>query len=288
MFRKPILISILTLGLASLACQAAAPDMPITKVTTGPTETTEIAVPFPDADSVELTLTFGAGELKIQPDGKELLVEGLATYNVLDFKPQINIDGNKVSVETGDLDIKGIPNLGDDIKNKWDLKLGNMPMRLSLNAGAYEGNIDLGGLALESLDVADGAADLELEFSQPNPAEMTTLRYTTGASNVKLKGLANANFLSMIFRCGAGDYTLDFSGGLKRDAAVTIEAGLSQVIIIVPQGTSAQVIFNGGLTNIDVSDEWQISDKTYTLAGSGPTLTINVDMGAGNLELRTE
>ena len=288
MFRKPILISILTLGLASLACQAAAPDMPITKVTTGPTETTEIAVPFPDADSAELTLTFGAGELKIEPDGKELLVEGLATYNVLDFKPQINIDGNKVSVETGDLDIKGIPNLGDDIKNKWDLKLGNMPMRLSLNAGAYEGHIDLGGLALESLDVADGAADLELEFSQPNPAEMTTLRYTTGASNVKLKGLANANFLSMIFRCGAGDYTLDFSGGLKRDAAVTIEAGLSQVIIIVPQGTSAQVIFNGGLTNIDVSDEWQISDKTYTLAGSGPTLTINVDMGAGNLELRTE
>ncbi len=288
MFRKPILISILTLGLASLACQAAAPDMPITKVTTGPTETAEIAVPFPDADSVELTLTFGAGELKIQPDGKELLVEGLATYNVLDFKPQINIDGSKVSVETGDLDIKGIPNLGDDIKNKWDLKLGNMPMRLSLNAGAYEGHIDLGGLALESLDVADGAADLELEFSQPNPAEMTTLRYTTGASNVKLKGLANANFLSMIFRCGAGDYTLDFSGGLKRDAAVTIEAGLSQVIIIVPQGTSAQVIFNGGLTNIDVSDEWQISDKTYTLAGSGPTLTINVDMGAGNLELRTE
>ena len=288
MFRKPILISILTLGLASLACQAAAPDMPITKVTTGPTETTEIAVPFPDADSAELTLTFGAGELKIEPDGKELLVEGLATYNVLDFKPQINIDGSKVSVETGDLDIKGIPNLGDDIKNKWDLKLGNMPMRLSLNAGAYEGHIDLGGLALESLDVADGAADLELEFSQPNPAEMTTLRYTTGASNVKLKGLANANFLSMIFRCGAGDYTLDFSGGLKRDAAVTIEAGLSQVIIIVPQGTSAQVIFNGGLTNIDVSDEWQISDKTYTLAGSGPTLTINVDMGAGNLELRTE
>lgn len=287
MFRRPILLSVFILGLASLACQATTPKLPIAQVTTGPKETTEITIPFPDADAVDLTFTFGAGELKIEPDGKELLVEGLATYNVQDFKPKIRVDGNKIALETGDLNIKGIPNLSDDIKNKWDLKLGNMPMRLTLNAGAYEGNIDLGGLALESLDVADGAADLKLEFSKPNQIEMTTLRYTTGASNVKLKGLANANFLSMIFRCGAGDYTLDFSGELKRDAVVTIEAGLSQVVIIVPEGTSAQVVFNGGLTNIDVSNKWEISGKKYTLAGSGPMLTINVDMGAGNLELRT-
>jgi len=53
---------------------------------------------------------------------------------------------------------------------------------------------------------------------------METLRYVTGASNLKLSNLANANFASMIFEAG-GNYSLDFSGELRQDAVVTIEAG---------------------------------------------------------------
>ena len=45
---------------------------------------------------------------------------------------------------------------------------------------------------------------------------MSILRYETGASTVKLNGLANANFGTLIFSGGAGDYTLDFSGDLQR------------------------------------------------------------------------
>ena len=288
MLKKKIFLAIIALAMASMACGITI-NLPVDQITTGPTQTEEINVPAPDVDLVDLILTFGAGELILRPGAETALVSGTATYNVADFKPKIKADKQQVRLETGNLNIRGFPNFNsNDIKNKWDLMLGDQLMQLKINAGAYKGDMDLGGLALKSLEVNDGAADVRLKFSEPNKTEMETLRYISGASSVKLSGLANANFTSMIFRSGAGDYSLDFSGALQRDAAVTIESGFSQLVIIVPEGTSAKVIFKGGLTNVDLSGGWKKSGGAYVLGSGGPMITISMDMGAGNLALRTK
>jgi hypothetical protein len=286
MIRTSILITILILALVTMACGVTI-NIPIDKITTGPNRIEKIEVATPDVSVVDLALAFGAGDLKIAPGTEEALVSGSATYNVEDFKPKVTTHQEKVQIETGNLEIHGIPNFSGDIKNEWDLKLGDAPMNLVISAGAYQGEMDLGGLSLKSLEVNDGAANVELEFSEPNQVDMDSLRYTTGASTVSLHELANANFASMIFRSGAGEYTLDFSGALKRDAVVTIESGISQVTIVAPKDVSAKLIFKGGLTNVDISGDWAKSGDGYTLSGSGPILTINVDMAAGNLILRT-
>ena len=288
MLNKKVFLAILALALASMACGVTI-NLPVDQITTGRTQTEEINVPAPQADIVDLTLTFGAGELNLEPGTEAALVSGTATYNVESFKPSIKVDKAQVRLETGNLDLHGFPNINSkEIKNKWDLKLGDHAMQLKINAGAYQGDMNLGGLALKSLEVNDGAADALLKFSDPNKTEMEMLRYTTGASNVKLLSLANANFTSMIFRSGAGDYTLDFSGELKRDAVVTVESGFSQLIIIVPEGTAAKVLFKGGLTNVDISGSWKKSGETYVLGSGGPVITISLDMAAGNLALRTK
>ena len=90
----------------------------------------------------------------------------------------------------------------------------------------------------------------------------------------------------MVFKGGAGDYTLDFSGTLLQDANVTIDAGLSSLTIIVPDGVSARVFVDRGLANVDVQGDWRKTGNDYFLEGDGPELTINVNLGAGNLELR--
>ena len=126
-----------------------------------------------------------------------------------------------------------------------------------------------------------------MQFSQPNRAEMETLRYETGASQVHLKGLAYANFARMVFKGGAGEYELDFSGELMRDATVSVDAGLGSVQIIVPEGMAARVIVDRGLANVDIDSGWEKSGDEYSTAGDGPVLTINVTIGAGNLELST-
>ena len=67
-------------------------------------------------------------------------------------------------------------------------------MDLTIESGAYDGTFEFGGLSLNNLTIKDGAANVELAFSEPNLVEMSTFRYETGASDVKMSGLANANF----------------------------------------------------------------------------------------------
>lgn len=286
---RRILAIILVLAVATLACSINF-NLPIRDVKTGPAQTMDINVPNPTSVSqaTEVFLGFGAGTLNLSPGATNALVSGTATYNVEDLKPEIRTEGSQVHIDTGNFNINGIPNFGEKLKNDWSLKLGDAPMKLNINAGAYEGNLELGGISLQALDITDGASKVNLSFSQPNKTEMNTLQYKTGASNINLTGLANANFDTLNFKGGAGEYTLDFTGELKRNATVTVDAGVSSVHLIVPEGTAARVLFDGGLTNVDISGSWQKSGNQYTQTGSGPQLTINVNMGAGSLNLKNK
>jgi hypothetical protein len=114
---------------------------------------------------------------------------------------------------------------------------------------------------------------------------MEVLRYETGASNVTLSMLGNANANNISFKSGAGNYTLDFSGPLQRDLTVNLESGVSNVSLLIPVGVSARVMVDAGLTNVSLPAGWEQNGNTYTQGGSGPTLTIVVKMGAGNLQV---
>jgi hypothetical protein len=280
------LAAIAALSVAMLACTFTF-NPQIQGVTIVLPETIEIEIPAPDSEQVtEVKLEFGAGELNIDPGDSDYLVSGTATYNVEEFEPEITATEGRVKISQQVDDINLIPVLGDDLENRWDLALGSFPMELDIAAGGYQGEFNLGGIPLRKLHIAEGAAKTDVSFSEPNPVEMDTLRYDTGASQATLTGLANANFREMDFRSGAGDYRLDFSGELQQDADVSIKSGLSSIVIIVPEGTPATVRFEGGLVNVDRSGSWRISGGLYTLTGDGPELTITVEMGAGNLELR--
>jgi hypothetical protein len=275
------------LALVTLACSINI-NLPA-QVKTGPTQTYDFHVPYlADQQTIaDVTLNFGAGKLILQPGAENELIGGTATYNVADFKPKITTDSNNINIEQGNLKITGIPYINQDIINEWNLTLGNRPMSLAIKAGAYTGTYELGGLSLHRLEVADGASSVDLSFSKPNQVEMVALDYTTGASDVSLSGLANANATDMTFHSGAGNYTLDFSGQLARDMTVNVESGVSSVTIIVPQGMATNLTNNTNLVTVTNSGGWEQHGNFYQLSGSGYTLTINVKMGAGTLQLET-
>jgi len=266
-------------------------DLPITTdIKTGPTTIKEIRIPELDtAEEIsELTLAFGAGELFLSPGAENALLEGTATFNVEDLRPETQIEANQVNISNGNLEVRGIPNFQDRVKNIWEFELGGDPIDLTIKAGAYVGELELGGLNLTRLHVSDGAADVRLNFAEPNQTVMRTLRYETGASNIEMSNLANANFETMIFQGGAGNYALDFSGELQDDAEVFIETGLSNITITTPDDANVEITVEGGLSNVNTRGEWQVSGSTYSQDGRGPTLTITIEMGAGNLNLRTQ
>lgn len=277
---KKVILALLVLALATLACGVET-NLPIGS-TPGPETTDQISVAAPDGKA-SLSLSFGAGELNIVP-GAAKLVEGTATYNIPDFKPEIKTEAGKTSIAQGNYQMTGFPSF-KDVKNKWDLKLGAAEMALTINAGAYKGRFDFGGLALTDLTVADGAAEVTVDFSAPNPTKLNVFSYKTGASNVTLENLANANFGTLLFESGAGNYTLDFGGKLQRDCTVTVRSGMSNLTLVVPSNVAATIKVSSGLSNIQAPSSWTKDGDSYSQAGSGPMLTIMIEMGAGNVQI---
>jgi hypothetical protein len=294
---KTLLSFLLILSLASLACGFSL-DIP-SRPTPGAEVTDEItvAVPKPAQSGAEasgengtpvpleiqLKLSFGTGDLRLSPGAEDALVQGTATYNVADFKPQVTTDGGLIEIRQGEYRFQST-NLAN-IVNEWDLQLGEAPMELTVSAGAYNGQYELGGLALTGLTIQDGAADVTVSFAEPNLTEMSVLRYETGASNVELIGLANAHFSTLVFNGGAGDFTLDFSGDLQRDAIATIDSGFSDLKLVIPESVNAKVTVEGAAVNVNHSSGWAQNGQTYRQASEGPLLTIIISMGAGNVTI---
>jgi len=257
-----------------------------TEQKTGPTVTEQVLVPVPDSPPpLDLNLSFGAGKLTLIPNPGEDLISGITSYNVADFKPEITVDENGVSIKQGNLKLNAIPTINETIKNEWNLAIKNHPIELNIKAGGYSGEFEFGGLAIINLHITDGAATVKLKFSTPNTAAMNSLRYETGASNITMEKLANANFQTMIFQSGAGNYNLDFSGLLQRDANIFIETGLSRLVISVPDGVPAEVNFEGPLSKVIISGDWQQSGDEYYLDGQGPRLSFIIETKAGTVTL---
>jgi hypothetical protein len=258
-----------------------------TELKTGPTVTEQILVPIPDSPPpLDLNLSFGAGKMTLLPNPGTDLVSGTASYNVTDFRPEITDDENGITIKQGNLKLNAVPTIDETIKNEWNLSIKNHPLDLNIKAGAYSGDFEFGGLALTNLSITDGAATVKLKFSTPNTAAMSALRYESGGSNITMEKLANANFQTMIFQSGAGNYNLDFSGLLQRDGSIFIETGLSRLVISVPDGVRALVNIEGPLSKVLTSGNWQQSGDEYILDGSGPILTFTIETKAGTVTLQ--
>jgi len=275
----PVIV-VLTLVLSSLACSFT---VSTPKISTGETKTFTVneAVPA-SVETISLDIEMGAGKLIIT-GGAKSLIEGTIHYNVLGWAPEVTREGGKVRIFQGTLDEIRIPN--DDVVNTWDLLLGTFPIDLTVSAGAYEGSLDLTGVPLTNLDITDGASKATVTFDTVNPVEMDTFQYKTGASQVILLGIGNANASHFNFDGGAGDFTLDFSGELQQDLSVDINSGISSLKIIVPENVPARVTISGGLNNISPSGTWTITGNTYEKTGSGPRIDIYIEMGVGSLNL---
>ncbi len=259
-------------------------------ISAGPTQELTIDEPLGSSAVTDVNLNMGAGKLILAP-GAEGLASGVITYNVEQWKPTVTRTASALTIKQGST--KGLSGLGGDVVNDWDLKLGGPPLRLNVSAGAYDGTYELGGLSLQKLSIKDGASKSHVTFSSGNLSQMESLSYETGASSVTLAGLANANFKKMDFKGGAGSFTLDFSGTLRSDGSVNVEAGVGSLRIVVPGNIAAKVTIKGNLANTTYEGGWQTDGKTYYTPAASPEqqgqlLTITVRMDLGSLSLTTQ
>ena len=279
--KKELSIPLITLMLVTMACSFTVnlPGMP-----TDTEKTVEIKQELPTGNqTIAVELNIGAGQLNLV-GGANDLINGTIQYNIPDWSPIIEYSDYHLKISQTETRITGLPS--DKLINQWDLKLTDrIPLELSIQAGAYQGNLELGGLHLSSLKITDGASDTRVNFAASNPVRMEQFKYNSGASTVTLSGLSNANFDYMQFTSGAGTYTLDFGGELKQDSEVNIETGMSTLKIIIPQGTHAVIEVDGEMMDVNITGTWTAESNTYSTEGSGNTLYIHVNMNLGSLTL---
>ena len=142
----PLLMLVGLLTFVSLACSFTF-NTPEIRVTTGPTQTLEVHEAAPAGSPAVVKIGMGAGKLTLTGGSTEL-ISGTVRYNIDSFKPQIERSGSDVSIQQKS---ENLPTgIGRDTINEWDLKLGSTPIDLTINAGAYEGTIDLSAVPLTS------------------------------------------------------------------------------------------------------------------------------------------
>lgn len=276
------LITLIAVSILLLSCTV---NIPTEQVEVSDTVTLAISEPLPDTNqSSDLKVTMAGGKLDIS-GGEGNWVEGNIEYNVPLWQPEVIRTGNSLEIKQT---WKENLNISDKVVNKWSLKLGQAPMNITINAGAYDSRLDLSGVPITGLDITDGASNTVMTFGKPNPTVMEKLHYKSGASNIEFNGLGNANFKEMRFEGGAGAYKFDFSGQLQQDAQVDINGGAGSFEITVPANMPVRVILSKTLGEVALEGTWTIDGQEYTASGTGPGLEIEINLSLGKVTLIKE
>lgn len=298
--KKVLWITVWAIGALSLSgcccflTSSGQPSRILQGFAAGPVQHKEIEVQQDDAERVQATVKFGGGTLNVQP-GSDALLLAEFVYNVDALEPKITYDvqdkqgillvehkTDPVQPDTLGRSVRG------ELHNEWTLSFSeNVPLDLRLDVGASSGEIELGGLAIENLDLTTGAADLRLGFGRPNPERLTSLHVYSGAAKLELHELGNANLDELTFDGGLGTYLFDFGGDWQRSAKVRIQAGASQVTIRLPQEIGVRVC-PGELHREDMRG-LEAREDCYVNALYGQsdiTLDIDLDLGLGKLDIK--
>jgi len=222
-------------------------------------------IPLGEVDSLKVSIKFGAGKLDLI-SGEEDVFKGNFQYDKSILKPNIQYE---ILGETGILtlsqSIKKDLDLPFPYKNRWNLKLpSGIPLQLYINTATYSGDIDLTNLQIENFYLNSGASQTNIVFNQPNLIDLKNINIKTGASTIKMLGLANANFNEMNFTGGAGSYTFDFSGNLTKKSKVNIDAGAAKIILKIPSAIGTKIIIERfPAVKLDIKGFVKINDQTY-------------------------
>ena len=252
---------------------------------------TPIDVAYPAAaEALSLRVALGACRFAARPGDGDTWIAGTCHDPTDKRSPRFLEEGSSVTITEAEPSFERIPAVFGGVP-RYELEFGKQrSFALTIETGASEFDLDLGGVPLRGLTVRQGAGKLELGFSEPNPHPMELLEVSSGAAGIELDNLANANFSEMRLSGGAAGYELDFGGVLSRDARVNVETGLSGVEISIPATTVARITAETTLGSVDVGDGFTKREGAFltegALRGDGPLLEIRAGVRLGALQLR--
>jgi hypothetical protein len=255
--------------------------------TPGELRTVDVAADAPGSPSrpASVTIALKNGELHVTPGGAHV-VGGAVRSNVSDLDPKVDAIGEQLRVAQGPLgDTKWSPDLVAD----WRLTIGPTPIDLTVDAGAAEATLELGGLAIQSLRVKTENGPLRASFAGPNPlaAHMIDLGSVGGA--VTATDVARFGAPQVRAHSDTGAVSIDLGAKIDRDVEVELEAGTGPITVRVPAGVTARAKVVRGSGAVTATG-WTKEADVYLLGAPGatpPRVAITIKGGTGAIVLVT-
>jgi hypothetical protein len=207
-----------------------------------------------DTGAVSVRVEYGAGRLEIRPTSGGSLYEMKLKYDAERSEPSTRYDPAARSLVLGirshNMSMHGNNNESGSMHAELSTKV---PMDLTLELGAAEADVQLGGLRLTDLSVKTGAADVGIRFDQPNPDRVRTMSLEVGAASLKLTRAGNSGVERVTANIGVGALDLDLGGELTHDVEVTANFAMGAFTLRVPADVGVSIKASTFLSGFDNS-----------------------------------
>jgi hypothetical protein len=197
-----------------------------------------------DTNAVSAHIDYAAGRLDLKAAAGTALYHSSLRYDADQTEPVAHFDsaGRVVSlgVHLRRMHFSNVDEQHDAGSMHAELS-GRVPLDLSLELGAVEADLQLGGLRLTDLTIRGGAADVTARFDQPNREQLRTMTLQVGAAHLKMFDVANSGVSRIIAEVGAGALTIDLGGTLSRDVDITASLAMGGLELSVSQDDGVYV-----------------------------------------------
>lgn len=212
--------------------------------------------------TLEADIGYALGRLHVRAAPAGLLYDTSLRYDSGAFEPKRSWDLSdgtgrltlSLSSLDGDWDLDELDEFDDSDLGSLDLGLSReVPTVLSLEVGAAEVDMQLGGVALQRFIYKTGASETTIGFDTPNPVRMDRLELVAGAAEFAAYQLGNARFDHVEFAGAVGDVSLDFTGDWTGSASGDIKMGLGTLNLTFPRDVGVRIEKRGLLAAFDSS-----------------------------------
>ncbi|HSJ24773.1 MAG TPA: hypothetical protein VK929_08910 [Longimicrobiales bacterium] len=237
-----------------------------------------------DEQDLRVNVEYGAGTLNLGSAPEGSLYRADLRYDRASFTPRMDFEDGRLRVGVTGSEVRGRSIRGSELDL---LVTRTLPVDLTLQFGAAEANLDLGGIRVRNLELQTGASRTTLTVSEPNPDVCRSATIEVGAARFQASGLGNLNAEQLAVRGGVGEVILDFTGEWRNDMTAGVEMGLGTLTVRVPRGLGVQVNRGGALTSFDGQDLLRRGNSYYSENFDDAThrLTVNLEAALGRIRV---
>jgi len=256
-----------------------------------------------DIETLESTITFGLGSLKLSANQKSNQIDGSIYYSSQLGKPLVSMKrSNGDGSFEFDFDREGIDvdfsllkwdfDL-DDVKNEMEFQFpSKISTDLELEFGLGEAKIDLTHISISEFDLECGLSEVDVFVSKPNNRLCDKVSIEIGMADFNSHGLGNLNSVDFSIDVGLGDANIDLTGSFFQDADVDINVGLGSLNLVLPKNANVKLsVDHSFLASVDVNDLLKKGENAYESIDwdhNLPKIDIEISVGLGDVDVRVE